>query len=156
MSEPIDVTVFNDPGCPWGYSAHPALRVLDWRYGDQLRWRLVLIGLTEDAQQYADRGYHPLTSATGQVKYRRYGMPFMPHVKASLSATSPACRVVVAARIDAPGSEWEVHRALQFAQFTTELVLQDRDGLRRALDAAGHDGAALLARIDYEDVLAAY
>jgi protein-disulfide isomerase-like protein with CxxC motif len=39
MSE-IDVTYFNDPGCPWGYSVSPALAVLRWRYGSQLRWRL--------------------------------------------------------------------------------------------------------------------
>jgi 2-hydroxychromene-2-carboxylate isomerase len=156
MSDPIDVTVFNDPGCPWGYSAEPALRVLHWRYGDQLRWRLALIGLTESAQQYADRGYSPLASAQGQRRFHRYGMPFAPQVKASLSATAPACRVVIAARIDAPGSEWEVQRALQFAQFTSDLVLEDRDGLRRALDGAGFDGSALVTRIDDEDVVAAY
>ena len=37
----IDVTHFTDPGCPWAYSASPALAVLRWRYGDQLDWRLV-------------------------------------------------------------------------------------------------------------------
>src|SRR6478735_6016119 len=107
MSTPIYVTLHNDPGCPWGYSANRALRVIEWRCGDQLRWRLVLIELTNDAQQYVDRGYTPRASAQGQAKFRRYGMPFAPQPKASVSATSPACRVVVAARIDSPGSEWE-------------------------------------------------
>jgi hypothetical protein len=37
----IDVTYFNDPACPWGYSISPALAVLRWRYGSQLHWRLV-------------------------------------------------------------------------------------------------------------------
>jgi len=36
-----------------------------WRYGDGLRWRLVLIGLTEDASQYVARGYTPLRGALG-------------------------------------------------------------------------------------------
>ena len=80
----IDVTLYNDPACPWAYSESPALRVLEWRYGEQLRWRLVLIGLTEDASQYQARGYTPLRGALGQVAFRRYGMPnrraaLMPH-----------------------------------------------------------------------------
>ena len=50
---------------PWAYSASPALATLRWRYGDQLDWRLVLIGLTERAEQYADRGYTPLRMARG-------------------------------------------------------------------------------------------
>ena len=53
----IDVTVFNDPGCPWAYSEIPSLTLMRWRYGDQLRWRLVTIGLTERAEQYEQRGY---------------------------------------------------------------------------------------------------
>src|SRR3954466_1152388 len=57
MAEPVKVTMHNDAGCPWGYSANPAFRVLEWRYGAQLEWRLVLIGLTNVAQEYVDRGY---------------------------------------------------------------------------------------------------
>jgi len=40
--EAISVTMHSDAACPWAYSASPALRVLEWRYGDQLAWRLVL------------------------------------------------------------------------------------------------------------------
>ena len=51
--------------------------MLEWRYGDQLEWRLVLIGLTERAEQYVERGYTPLKSARGYAsRFRRYGMPF--------------------------------------------------------------------------------
>ena len=42
----ISATLYTDPGCPWAYSEIPALRVLQWRYGEQLDWRLVVIGLT--------------------------------------------------------------------------------------------------------------
>ena len=68
MSEPVRVTLYNDAGCPWGYSANPAFRVLEWRYGAQLEWRLVLIGLTNVAQEYVDRGYTPLRSAEGYAR----------------------------------------------------------------------------------------
>src|ERR1700760_2828758 len=121
----INATLYTDPGCPWAYSENPALRVIEWRYGDQLRWNLVMVGLTESADQYAARGYTPLRGALGQLMFRRYGMPFAPEPKARLSATARACRAVVAARLQAPGSEWHVFRALQLANFTTGLVLED-------------------------------
>jgi len=44
----IEATLYTDAGCPWAYSANPALRVLEWRFRDQLSWRLVMIGLRED------------------------------------------------------------------------------------------------------------
>src|SRR5207253_3690715 len=74
----LKAALYNDPACPWAYSESPALRVIEWRYGGQLEWRLVLIGLTEDASQYARRGYTPLRGALGQLSFRRYVMPFAP------------------------------------------------------------------------------
>jgi 2-hydroxychromene-2-carboxylate isomerase len=153
----INVTVFNDPGCPWGYSAIPALRSLEWRYGAQLDWRLVLIGLAEDAQLYVDRGYTPTGSAQGLVGFRRFGMPLGPAPRERLSATAPACRLVVAAREQSPGSEWRVLRALQLAYFTTPMVLEDVDQLRAVLDAVeGVDADALVSTMCAEDVTASY
>jgi 2-hydroxychromene-2-carboxylate isomerase len=154
----IETTLYSDPACPWAYSESPALRVIEWRYGDQLDWRLVLIGLTEDAAQYEARGYTPLRGALGQAFFRRrYGMPFAPAPKARLSATARACRAVIAARIDQPGSEWRVFRAIQLANFTTPLILDDDDQLAQALDSLPEiDGPALVARIDDPDVLEAY
>jgi 2-hydroxychromene-2-carboxylate isomerase len=158
MDPVIEATLYSDPACPWAYSESPALRVIEWRYGDQLRWRLVLIGLTEDASQYEQRGYTPLRGALGQMRFRRrYGMPFSPAPKLRLSATSRACRAVVAARIDQPGNEWRVFRAIQLANFTTPLVLDDDAQLADALGRVdGIDGPALVARIDDPDVVEAY
>jgi hypothetical protein len=42
----IRATLFIDPVCPWGYSAGPALRTIEWRYRDQIAWEMVLIGLS--------------------------------------------------------------------------------------------------------------
>ena len=33
----IEATLYSDPACPWAYSESPALRVIEWRYRDQLR-----------------------------------------------------------------------------------------------------------------------
>jgi 2-hydroxychromene-2-carboxylate isomerase len=154
----IETTLYSDPACPWAYSESPALRVIEWRYGEQLNWRLVLIGLTEEASQYEARGYTPLRSALGQTFFRRrYGMPFAPQPKARLSATARACRAVIAARIDHPGSEWRVFRAIQLANFTTPLILDDDEQLAAALDRVpGIDGRAIVERIDAPDVTQAY
>jgi 2-hydroxychromene-2-carboxylate isomerase len=153
----IEVTYFSDPGCPWAYSVNPALAVLRWRYGDQLEWRLVTIGLTERAEQYVERGYTPARSALGYVWFRRYGMPFATEPRPRMVATAPACRAIVATRIDHPGREFDVFRAFQFGWFTAPLVMDEPADLAIALRRVpGLDVDALLARIDDADVIAAY
>jgi 2-hydroxychromene-2-carboxylate isomerase len=153
----IKATLYSDPACPWAYSAVPALRVLDWRYGNQLDWRLVLIGLTEDASQYVARGYTPLRGALGQLRFRRYGMPFAPQPKERISATARACRAVVAARLERPGDEWRVFRALQLANFTTPLLLDDDEQLGAVLHTLhGVDADTVIARLDDPEVTDAY
>jgi protein-disulfide isomerase-like protein with CxxC motif len=153
----IEVIHFTDPGCPWAYSASPAHTTLRWRYADGLRWTLVTIGLTDDAGAYAARGYTATRSAIGYTTFRRFGMPFQITPKSRLSATSPACRAVVATRLTAPALEMAAFRALQFAQFTTTGVLEDPATLQAALAAVdGLDADALVARIDDPDVVAAY
>ena len=153
----VTTVLHNDPGCPWAYSANPAFRVLEWRYGAQLDWRLVLIGLTESAEQYVARGYTPLRSALGQARFRRFGMPFSPTPKARVSATARACRAVVAARLLDPGSEWRVFRALQLANFTSPIVLEDEAAIREVLDRVeGVDASAIVSMLDDPAVTDAY
>ena len=131
--------------------------MIEWRYGDQLDWRLALVGLSEDVSRYAEFGFTPLRMASSALLFReRYGMPFAPQPK-PLSASSRPCRAVIAARQQWPGSEWRVFRALQLANFNTSLVLGDDEQLREALDAVpGVDADDIVALIDSPDVLAAY
>ncbi len=153
----IDVTHFTDPGCPWAYSASPALATLQWRYGDQLRWTLVTIGLAEDPSRYEKIGYTPKRSAIGYTTFRKYGMPFQVTPKARLSATSPACRAIVATRLAAPELEYATFRALQFAQFTTTGLFDDAAALRNALAAVdGLDADAIAGAIEDPEVREAY
>lgn len=153
----INATLFSDPACPWAYSASPALRVIEWRYGEQLEWRLVVIGLTEHADQYADRGYTVARQARGRLSFRRFGMPFSTAPKARLSGTARGCRAIVAARLQRPGSDWAVYRALQLANFTTGLLLDDDEQIHAALTGVeGVDADAVLAAMDSEEVTAAY
>jgi 2-hydroxychromene-2-carboxylate isomerase len=154
----IRVTHFTDPGCPFAYSAIPAMTVLRWRYGDQLDWSLVTIGLAEDPQRYVDAGYTPTRMTLGnQQGFRRHGMPLLMEPRARVAATSRACRAIVATRLLAPGREDEALRALQLGWFTTTLVLDEDEDIASALARVeGLDVQAIVAAIDDPQTIAAY
>ena len=153
----ISATHFTDPGCPWAYSASPALAVLRWRFGDGLDWRLVTIGLTESGEQYERRGYTPARSARGYLRFRRYGMPFATEPRRRIPGTSRACRAIVATRLSDPAREYAAFRALQFGWFTTPLVLDEDADIARALaPVPGLDADAVVGAIDDPAVVEAY
>ena len=154
----IEATLYTDAGCPWAYSANPALRVLEWRFRDQLSWRLVMIGLREQPSDAAVRAYDPERSlARWRVFEERYGMPFATDPKPRASGTGRGCRAVVAAGLLDAGSEWAVFRALQIANFTGSVYLDDAESIREALrPLADVDADAIADRIDDDDVVAEY
>jgi len=142
----ISVTHFSDPGCPWAYSAGPAFAVLQWRYGGQLEWRHVMIGLGETREHYRRRGMTGESQARNYRSFRRRGMPFATEPREGPHATWPMCRVVVATRRLAPDREWAVFRALQLAQFTSTLRLDEPAGIEQALAwVPGIEPVALVA-----------
>jgi protein-disulfide isomerase-like protein with CxxC motif len=155
---PISVTHFSDPHCPWAYSASPAHAVLRWRFGAQLDWRLVLIGLSEGPDRYIKSGYTPTRSAQGYRNFgRRFGMPFGGQPRERVTGTGLACRLVVAARLEQPELEFSVFRALQLAHFTTTALLDAPEGLRTALaDVDGADVDRLVSALESEAVETAY
>ena len=149
---------FTDPACPWAYSARPAHARLAWRFGEQIEWRLVLIGLAERAEDYEARGYRPARNAAGwRVFEARFGMPFAFPLKARVAGTARACRAIVAAREIDPALGEAALQALQLMHFTSDRLLDEDDDLRAALAAVpGLDAGAIVGRIDDPDVVAAY
>src|SRR3954463_7316156 len=153
----ISATYYSDPGCPWAYSANPGLSVLRWRYGAQLDWRLVTIGLTESGEQYERRGYTPAKSARGYRRVRRYGMLSAPEPGRPTPGTSRACRAIVATRLSDPDNEYAAFRALQFGWFTTPLVLDEDAHIAQALALVpGLDVDAVVGWFDDPAVVEAY
>ncbi len=131
--------------------------MLEWRYGDQLDWRLVTIGLAEDPERYVQDGYTPTRMTIGNMHFRRYGMPFLSEPRARVAATGRACRAIVATRLLDGPREREVFRALQLGWFTSTLVLDQDDDIARALErVSGLDVEAVVAAIDDEATVAAY
>jgi predicted DsbA family dithiol-disulfide isomerase len=103
----VDITLFTDPACPFAFSAEPNRQRLRWYYGDQLRWRLNMIVLTLEPGEDAKL-------AEGAPGLQRlYGMPINPHPYARTFSSEPACRAVVAARLNAPGAEAPLLRRLR-------------------------------------------
>jgi len=133
------------------------MAVLRWRYSEQLDWRLVTIGLAEDPQRYVDAGYTPTRMTVGNLRFRRYGMPFLSEPRARVAATARACRAIVATRLLDPSLEHDALRALQLGWFTTTLLLDQDPDIATALERIdGLDVEAVLAAIDDERTIAAY
>jgi hypothetical protein len=132
--------------------------VVEWRYREQLDWRLVLVGLSEDVSRFAELGFTPVRMAASNLTFReRYGMPFAPQAKARLSASARACRAVIAARREWPGTEWPVFRALQLANFNTPLLFDADDQMRDALATVlAVDADRIVSLIDDPEVMAEY
>jgi 2-hydroxychromene-2-carboxylate isomerase len=154
----IIATHFTDPACPWAYSFRPAHARLRWRFGDQIDWRLVLIGLSESGDAYERRGYTPDRLLDTQQRFsRRFGMPYSFERKPRMAGTSRACRAIVAARELDPALGDAALRALQLLQFTTPRLLDDDDDLRTTLGTVpGLDADAIVDRIDDPEVVALY
>lgn len=151
----IKALLFNDPSCPWGYSANPALRTLEWRYREQIEWHLAVIGLSDESNPVP---YPPELISDFNFDFReRFGMPFAIETKVRPVTSSKACLAITAARLIQPGSEWRVLRTLQLLNFNTPLLLDDDAQLREALSTVpGLDAGEVMAALDSPEVIAAY
>src|SRR4051794_8894059 len=146
-----------DPGCPFAYGGEALVSALRWRFGDQIEWRIVTIGLAEDPAVYEHKGFSAERMTQGWLGFRDRGMPFTLAPRSRVIATGRACRVIVAARLEDPALARRVLRALHFAWFTTGLLLDEDDDLRSVLETVpGADADRLLDRVEDEDVEYAY
>lgn len=103
----LEITLFTDPACPFAFSAEPVRRQLVWHYGEQLVWRTRMIVLTLEV------GEAQKLAAGAPDLQGRYGMPIDPRPHARPASSEPACRAVVAARLNAPEAEEPLLRRLR-------------------------------------------
>jgi predicted DsbA family dithiol-disulfide isomerase len=147
----LDVTLFTDPACPFAFTAEPSRWRLRWFYGDRLRWTVRMIVLTREP------GEAEKLAGGADGLQARYGMPIArgPHARAASS--EPACRAVVAARLQAPDRHERLLRALRVRVMLGGL-LDDQALIDGAARDAGLDPAALAdwcARPDTAEALEA-
>jgi predicted DsbA family dithiol-disulfide isomerase len=153
----VDVVHYTDAACPWAYNFEPALRALEARYGDQLTIRTVMIGLTETAEQYVARGYTAEGSSLGRRRFRHRGMPMSTGPRTRPYGTGRACRLVKAAQQQGVLEGEAVLRALRFAWFTTDLVMDEDEALREVAESVeGLDAERVMRDLDSPAVEEAY
>ena len=132
----IEISLFTDPGCPWAFSAEPFRRKIEWLYGDHSAWELVMVGLSEDPAEYEAKGLTTAMMAAGAKQIAAaHGMPIDTNERERLSATLPACRAVVAARLNSPGHQQTLMRAIQVRGFGGELIDEPATIASAAADA---------------------
>jgi predicted DsbA family dithiol-disulfide isomerase len=147
----LAITLFTDPACPFAFSAEPARRRLRWHYGEQLVWHTRMIVLTLEAGE-AER----LAEGAPGLQ-RRYGMPIDPRPYPRPASSEPACRAVVATRLNAPEAEERILRRLRIRVMLGGL-LDDPELIAAAARDVGLDPEQLdewCARDDTEIALQA-
>jgi predicted DsbA family dithiol-disulfide isomerase len=119
----VRISEYTDPACPWAFSAEPFRLRLSWLYGEQLEWTPRMVVLSESLEAYEGSGFTVEKLAEGQRRIsREHGMPMDSRPRPRMAATLPACRAVVAARVNAPGSAGPLLRRLRVRNFSGELL----------------------------------
>jgi len=151
----VRITEFTDPGCPWAWSAEPFRRRLDWLYGERLEWQICVVGLSETPEDYLAKGFTPEKQARSFERIaKEHGMPIDTAPRPRMAATLPACRAIVAARLNAPERERTLLRRLRVRNFSGEL-LDEPETIAAAASDAGIEPAELERWSRGEDVEAA-
>lgn len=145
MAPTIHITEFTDPACPWAFSAEPFRYKLRWLYGDAIDWSLKMVGLSEDPEAAVRAGFTPEVLSNAYKKIADlHGMPIDTSVRERMAGSIPACRAVVAVRLNAPDAERHVLRSLRLRNFRGELLDAD-ETLAGAARDAGLDPEQLAA-----------
>jgi len=142
---PLQISLFTDPACPFAFSAEPVRRRLRWHYGDGLTWNVRMIVLT------LEPGEAEKLAEGAPTLQRRHGMPIDPAPYPRPVSSEPACRAVVAARVNAPGTEEALLRRLRVRTMLGGL-LDDPDLIAGAARDAGLDPDRLAAWCATEEV----
>src|SRR5680860_117255 len=131
----VRIVEYTDPACPWAYSAEPSRRRLDWLYGSELEWEVRMVGLSDSPEHYEELGFTPasLAGALRRIAHE-HGMPIDTREKTRMAASVPACRAVVAARLNAPERARTLLRRLRVRNFSGELLDEPQ-----TIDAAAAD-----------------
>jgi predicted DsbA family dithiol-disulfide isomerase len=154
--EPVEVTIFTDPGCPFGFNAQRQEAQLVWYYGHGLEITRRMIVLTEKSSSFEERGLSREMVAGNAKRLRAtYGMPMSTEPADRLAATIDACRAYVAARINDPSRADLLLRALRRQAFSEGRPLDDPDTIYQAGTEVGIGSDALEAWMADAEVEAA-
>lgn len=132
------VTIYTDPGCPFGFNAQRQELQLLWHYGDGIEISRRMIVLSETSSSFEERGLDPAMLVRNAVRLRElYGMPMRTEPSSRLPATIDACRAYVGARLHDPARASALLRALRRRAFSDGQPLDELATIHGAAQDAG-------------------
>jgi predicted DsbA family dithiol-disulfide isomerase len=151
--ERVKVTIYTDPGCPFGFNAQRQETQLVWHYGDALDVTRRMIVLTEKSSSFEDAGLSAeMVTANAVALRERYGMPMLTEPRERLAATREACRAYVGARLHDRQRADVMLRALRRRAFSQGQELDDVETLNGAAADAGIGAELLHAWLSDDEV----
>ena len=138
----VSITEFTDPICPWAWSAEPHRLKLNWTYGGSLVWEARMVGLAEDPEVIASRFTPEQMAGNLAMIAARFGMPIYDGVPERMFGSFPACRAVVAVRLNQPDLTHPLLRELRKRCFSEQPV-DEKEVIDSAASAVGLDPEAL-------------
>jgi 2-hydroxychromene-2-carboxylate isomerase len=152
----VKVTLYTDPGCPFGFNAQRQELQLMWHYGHATEIERCMIVLTEKTVSFEERGMSPDMVARGREHLSAtYGMPMGSEAVTDAPATIDACRAYVGARMHAPERSLALLRALRRRAHSDQQRLDDPATVHAAAGDAGIDRADVDAWLGDREVEAA-
>jgi len=143
--ERVKVTIYTDPGCPFGFNAQRQELQLLWHYGERLDVTRMMIVLTEKSSSYEERGLKPEMVVANAKRLRAsYGMPMLTEPRDRLAATIQACRAYVGARIHGDARADLLLRALRRRAFSLGQALDELE----TIYGAGQDSGIAPEELD--------
>jgi predicted DsbA family dithiol-disulfide isomerase len=154
--ESVSITIYTDPGCPFGFNAQRQEAQLLWHYGEGVNITCRMIVLREKSSTFEDCGLtREMVGANCERLRSRYGMPMVTEPRDRLAATRNACKAYVGARIHSPGRAQLLLRCLRRRAWSDGQPLDELDTLRAAGADAGVAVDTLEAWLADEEVEAA-
>lgn len=132
------VTIYTDPGCPFGFSAQRQETQLLWHYGQALDVTRRMIVLREQSTSFADSRLSREMVAAGAKRLRAlYGMPLLTDPPDHLYSTLEASCAYVGARMHDRDRADRLLRALRRRALSDGEPLDERDTIHGAARDAG-------------------
>jgi predicted DsbA family dithiol-disulfide isomerase len=134
----VEITVYTDPGCPFGFNAQRQDLQLLWHYGHAAEIDRRMIVLMDRPSSYEERGLtRDMIERSVAGLAERYGMPMTLVTQDHLVATIDACRAYIGAHLNDPAQAALLMRALRRRAFTDGQPLDDVATLHGAAEDAG-------------------
>jgi predicted DsbA family dithiol-disulfide isomerase len=152
----VKVTLYTDPGCPFGFNAQRQELQLMWHYGHAVEIERCMIVLAERSSTFEELGLSP-SRVTGNRERLAglYGMPMGLEPVDRIAATIDGCRAYVGARMRAPDRALALLRALRRRAHSDQQPLDDPATITGAAQDVGIAAADVEAWLADDEVEAA-